>query len=895
MAQNSKAKTCPKTPNPNELVECRGSTWRFLKEDSGFWQLELIKQGAVFAENPTRVWALPQLEKDSIEILSTSEALAPSPTESQKEKGVLYKPLLQARLSHSLQDSTLSKEPTTAVHCAIEQKTWQFEPWRRIVDALPFPRLLIADDVGLGKTTEAAIILTELTRRRRADRVLIIVPQHIAEKWQDELYERFGLAFEIFNRESRARLSNRGVRNPWEVVERVIVSRDFVKRWENLNPLTKVSWDMVVIDECHHFVREKNMPATRLREFAEKIAYRSPGLLLLSATPFTGSKAEFKSLLHLLDPKFQSNDVADKWDPSNPYLLRRLKGDVKKFGEIIQDRQIKTVLVSDADLSKNEAIALKKINKQIQEHHNSKNGDTWDRLLEETARKRLSSGWAAIHETISGDRKLSTWFSEDLKTSIKTLVDSHDSAKLRILAITLKSIFKEDAKSKVVIFTEAIPSQIQISDYLVNKERYPKDSVAIVRGDTARDERLAIEDAFASPNSSLRVLIATDTISEGKDLQHACNHLIHFELPWSLVKIEQRNGRIDRLGQKKRPVIHNLVFDTTATPDQKILNRLTEKLEEARTSLGSVSPIIAQLEEDLDLLDATDSKRIEAQIDSTKRDTESFGYVVSGVTPLSSAPLIAAEDYTFRQKNFQLMLKSLEGNLGEYGVTKNGDKNLEFLLSLPDGWELPGLADLGESYPSNDNPWRVTFSSKVYLEYEQYRREHGEGTKPLHFISPVHPIAIQVESRFRSRLSRQGYPVFKVTDSLHSRIIIVELTARAKSSRILAQKVTAIELKRFQEIDFDSLGEFKGVDGPISLPSGNDWEKIESLLNKAAAEYVAALSKGYGQRLGKYLVEQKGIPKTVTGVAQREAWLRDLWEVDTELPGYQILALLVGT
>ena len=443
MKQSAKNQNPLKTPSPNELVECRGSTWRFLKEDSGFWELELVKQGAVFTESSTRVWALPQLERESLEVLTTSEALTPKPGEDQKEKGALYKPLLQARRNHALQDTSSSKEPNTAVHCAIEQKTWQFEPWRRIVDVLPFPRLLIADDVGLGKTTEAAIILTELTRRRRADRALIVVPQHIAEKWQEELYERFGLAFEIFNRETRARLSNRGVRNPWEIVERVIVSRDFIKRWENLNPLTKVSWDMVVIDECHHFVREKNMPPTRLREFAEKIAYRSPGLLLLSATPFTGSKSEFKSLLHLLDPKFNSDDFADKYDPKNPYLLRRLKGDVKNSGEVILDRQIRTVRITDSDLSEFERSTLKKVHSHIEDHHNSTERDTWDRLLEETVRKRLSSGWAAIYETISGDCKLSTWFSADVKADIKRLVVEQDSAKLRGLEKTLTGIFRE--------------------------------------------------------------------------------------------------------------------------------------------------------------------------------------------------------------------------------------------------------------------------------------------------------------------------------------------------------------------------------------------------------------------------------------------------------------------
>ncbi|RYZ85335.1 MAG: DEAD/DEAH box helicase [Proteobacteria bacterium] len=311
-----------KKPSPNDLLEMRGGTWRFLREERGFWELELIKQGTQFVENPARVWALPHLEKGSLKLLDSKDALTPRPQSHQVSEGKFYRPVMHTKMNQSLQDSTGSNLPTTALNCAIQHKDWQFEPWRRIVDVLPFPRILIADDVGLGKTTEAAIILAELARRKRADRVLIITPQHLAEKWQDELYERFGLAFEIYDRETRSKLADRGVRNPWEVVEKVIVSRDFLKRWENLKPLENVDWDMIVIDEAHHFVREKSKGPSRLRELAEKIVYRSPGLIMLSATPFTGSIEEFHSLLRLLDDP-EHSFLNDPWlqDEHNPCPL----------------------------------------------------------------------------------------------------------------------------------------------------------------------------------------------------------------------------------------------------------------------------------------------------------------------------------------------------------------------------------------------------------------------------------------------------------------------------------------------------------------------------------------------------------------------------------------------
>ena len=272
-------------PDVGQIVSCRGGVWRFVRKEGDFWLLELLRQGSHYAEEVVQVWAIPLLEAATLQKLKPSEAFIPSlPNSEQAQKKELYAPFLAVRKNKMLVDWRASKEPQTARQCAIEIKTWQFEPWRRIVDALPFPRLLLSDDVGLGKTTQAAIIIAELTRRKRAERVLIIAPQHLCEKWQSELYERFGLAFEIYSRKSRERLSSRGVKNPWQVVEKVIVSRDFIKRWENLKPLQNIKWDCIVIDECHHFVRDKNNATKRLRDLADKIVYNSPALLMLSAT-----------------------------------------------------------------------------------------------------------------------------------------------------------------------------------------------------------------------------------------------------------------------------------------------------------------------------------------------------------------------------------------------------------------------------------------------------------------------------------------------------------------------------------------------------------------------------------------------------------------------------------
>jgi superfamily II DNA or RNA helicase len=273
-------------------------------------------------------------------------------------------------------------------------------------------------------------------------------------------------------------------------VERVIVSRDFVKRWENLRALENVTWDVVVIDECHHFVKDKHQAPTRLRELAEKIVYKSPGLLLISATPFTGSRPEFHSLLKLLDPKFQEEQFSEAWDPQNPYLVRRLKGQIKGRGEVLQDRKIQEIRITEEELSPKEQELLREVAEQLAASHSQPDAESWDRLLEETARKRLSSSWEAFYETITGSERLSTWFSEKTKDKIRQIIESKASGKMKALLQALRAIHAKDRRAKVVIFTEAIASQLAICDYLLQKSGYAAADVATIRANTPREERL---------------------------------------------------------------------------------------------------------------------------------------------------------------------------------------------------------------------------------------------------------------------------------------------------------------------------------------------------------------------------------------------------------------------
>ena len=199
---------------------------------------------------------------------------------------------------------------------------------------LPRPRLLIADDVGLGKTIEAGLILRELNARRRAARILIVCPASIIEQWQTELASKFGFEFKIFDSDgvAEARRSLEAGSNPWCAEPRVIASVDFIKRREGaFRELSASRWDVIIIDEAHHLASGGNDDELTDRfRLARWLAAENTGaLLLLTATPHDGYDQNFASLLSLLEPSLIIPGRILKFDHYGRHMVRRLKRHVR--------------------------------------------------------------------------------------------------------------------------------------------------------------------------------------------------------------------------------------------------------------------------------------------------------------------------------------------------------------------------------------------------------------------------------------------------------------------------------------------------------------------------------------------------------------------------------------
>lgn len=510
---------------------------------------------------------------------------------------------------------------------------------------VPRPRILIADDVGLGKTIEAGLAYLELATRRRARRVLIVAPASICKQWRSELLEKFGIEFDIFNRDEieAVRRSSEVGTNPFTLRQRVIISLDLAKMDATFGELRGTTWDLAIIDEAHHVAMSDESDVTQNRRFAEWLATASQGLFLLSATPHDGSDATFASLIRLLEPRLVPPGALLQRSAIDPYIVRRLKRDIRSVDgspRFVPRQPVEAVPVT---LTPPEralhddvigAIAL------LREAAAGKKGEEKVRIefLATIIRKRLASSRAALVRTIENRRaKVGQNLSalqtrrdllrraragetldeaeeaqleldlhasvaaeqqrvgrarkraederdlfEELERSVAALADSPES-KVEILIGALKAIWAEDPHENVLIFSEYRDTVESLAASL--RGQFGKAVIALHGESEDREAALA---RFSREGKI--VLIATDFASEGLNLQVRCHTLIHYDLPWNPNRLEQRNGRVDRYGQQKAPRIKYLY--SAQTYDGELLNILVKKIERQIDAIGSVGDVL---------------------------------------------------------------------------------------------------------------------------------------------------------------------------------------------------------------------------------------------------------------------------------------------------------------
>lgn len=569
---------------------------------------------------------------------------------------------------------------------------YQLDPLVRAID-MARTNLLIADDVGLGKTIEAGLVVQEMLLRHRARTVLVLCPASLQEKWRVEMQEKFGLEFRVVDTEYVKHLRReRGLHaNPWTSFPRLITSMDWAKQGEGLRLLRDAlpphvshprKFDLLIIDEAH------NVAPTVGRYAVESLRTRLVRLaaphfqhkLFLTATPHDGYTESFTALLELLDDQRFARNVL----PSDPQLarvmVRRLKSDLVDANgkRIYPERRLEALPV---EYSEDEKDARRQLEAYIKSRESDGDGGrAVDHFVHQLLRKRLSSSPAAFAATLdrhvatiegrtSSERSQKKFDDRILRRAIaKTEEDYADDAQrdaaeteaieeagkhvrppteeerrmlARLRSWAQQAARRKDAKAKavlkwladnlrdsngwtnerVILFTEYRATQQWMQEILA-AEGFGSERLALIYGGMDPKEREAVKAAFqANPSESpVRILLATDAASEGIDLQNHCHLMIHLEIPYNPNVMEQRNGRIDRHGQRASEVIIWHPVDAEGGHGDDILRAL-RKLDAMRADMGSVNPVIApQLP---DLLEGRrrdlDTRLAEARMEKSRR------------------------------------------------------------------------------------------------------------------------------------------------------------------------------------------------------------------------------------------------------------------------------------
>jgi superfamily II DNA or RNA helicase len=464
-------------------------------------------------------------------------------------------------------------------------------------------RLLVADDVGLGKTVEAGLIVREVVLADHLSRVLIVCPAGLRGQWARELESLFELqAIEADASWLRKRSSTLPLDvNPWSLPGVYLSSMDFVKRPEALRPLEDVRWDLVVIDEAHAAT-----PASNRRAALDALARRSRRLVLLTATPHSGDEEQFAAVCAL-----------GGGEESPPLVIfRRSRADTP-LGDAMVRRVVLPVRLTEAEHTMHALLDAYTARLWTE---STQRGEATGELVATVLRKRALSSAASL--ALSIRRRLSLlageppppaqlslpWDRDDevvedeAPDSVLGVRGWHDNAGEHdaLAAIADAAGIAADSESKVRALLRLVrrigEPAIVFSEYRDTAERLFEQvlraghRVRLLHGGLSALERRRVVAEF---NGGGLVLMATDAASEGLNLHSACRVVVHFELPWTPSRLHQRCGRVNRIGQSRR--VHEIALVGNHTAEQLVLAPLVRRAE--RSSAFSQTGMIDQLTE----------------------------------------------------------------------------------------------------------------------------------------------------------------------------------------------------------------------------------------------------------------------------------------------------------
>ena len=882
---------------PGAHIEVRSAIWRVQRVDkayNGDQAIYAIGVSDLVKDMETIFLKDYEERKKPIRLLNPKETKLVSDTSGNHIASLLHIE------SHLRMIPPTDKNIYVGNKAALDVMPFQQEP-ARIALSRPRQRILIADAVGLGKTLSCGILLSELIARGKGKRILVVTLKSMLAQFQKEMWTRFSIPLtrldSIGLQKIRSHIPTN--QNPFYYYDRSIISIDTLKQNNIFKTyLEQAHWDIIVIDESQNVAeRGKGKEMSKRADLAKLLAKQSDSLIMLSATPHDGKPESFASLMNMLDPTAIANKSSYHPEDIQGLYVRRFKKDVQHELEIHSPTREVHQLHAPAS-AEEEAAFTALVNLKLEAIDNKTGAKVKGQQLFKTLLEKslLSSPQACAQTIATRLRSITNKGAKDagyaekyrgdqaelraLLNELETLDRSTFGKYQRLLSLlrekkmdgkenpfAFQKISSPATDDRAIIFTERIETMNFVAQSVgadLGWELIDKDlsnlntgRIATLHGSMSDVDIQKIVEDFGKEKSNIRLLVASDVASEGLNLHFLCNKLIHFDIPWSLMVFQQRNGRIDRYGQKRTPYIGYLLTTSDhqrIKGDQWVLEKLIDRDKKVQENLGDPASLtgVHTIEEE----EAIISEVIEAQattdetfdpfwnLDNDDWLNDSIGETTQPIHIEATLPTIFQSDYHYLKESIAYLKSQGEKDVSlEYD-----DTNRSIRMHMP-----PDLQRRYEKYPqeslSADN--HVILLSKKDDMIDAIRNARAEESvwPPVQFLWRLHPTMDWAVERMSQNFGRHAAPIVNVGEALpkEDTVILVSAVIPSRSGHPMLHEAYALRLKGATLTDITPYDDFQqnvlhlGEKKLPNVGTERSKEQIATLQNLLAPAIEAAM------------------------------------------------------
>jgi superfamily II DNA or RNA helicase len=865
---------------PGARVRIRDAEWLVKRTDrtsDGGQVLDVVGLSELVEDQEARF--LRELEEDTLEVIDPAETELRQDTSPSFRQSQLY-------MESMLRKRAPTDEKLHVGHkAAIDQIPYQWKPALQALEEHR-QRILIADATGLGKTMEAGILMSELIERGRGKRILVVALKSMMTQLQKEWWSRFTIPLMRLDSRGIQRIRQRipANQNPFYYYDKTIISIDTLKRGaEYRTYIEDAYWDIVVVDEAQNAAKRGSTESQRHR-LVDQLSSRCDTMIMLSATPHDGSPESFASLMNMLDPTAIANPSDYSRDDIDGLFVRRFKNHIKhQVDSAFLDRDI-GICAADST-NEEEAVYDELTGLDFTAIDEEGSGDM---LFRTTLEKAMFSSPAACLETV--ENRI------DRLEAKEDPVYQNDIQQLRSLAGELRkigprqfskyqrllSLLKDpsgldwdgtDPEDRLVLFSERLETLRFLETNLREELDLPEGAIQKLHGGLSDVEQQEVVEAFGKDEEDVRLLLASDIAAEGINLHYLCHRLIHFDIPWSLMLFQQRNGRIDRYGQTEAPQIRYMV----TTPENKeihgdlrILQVLIEKEEQAEANIDDPASLMGVYdveEEEQITADAIESGQTPEDFDENleEDETDVMGIILGSDENGAPDPgEDVADPVSLYDSEFEYMGAALRH------LNEHKGAGLDFdLYEDEDTVRLTGNDEIKERFkrlPDEIRPEDGVFFLSADPDEVQDSivdaRKEEHAWPQVQYLWRLHPLSQWADDKVVANFHRNEAPVLTLP-SLGSEETIVICSGNVPNRRGQSVVNEWVGVRFFKDLEpkvmpFDDvLGETGLRDARLSNPAPDvDISALEDLVPPAvetAREWMVALRDEKNDELNENL------------------------------------------